>query len=177
MFQKRDWGFRNNWAREPPLRESTHFASYWRRLTGNHERAYSRLHAGELPVLVPPPPAGSAPKPSPLPVGVACTTLSPPPASPPLLYSARKMAELDIGQHCQVEHCRQRGDTGVPISRPRETWLGSDARLGGGGWGEDAGPDGGLRRGAPCRRACVSQGAWVPLTALQPPTLATATLN
>ncbi|XP_032106236.1 AN1-type zinc finger protein 1 isoform X1 [Sapajus apella] len=39
------------------------------------------------------------------------------------------MAELDVGQHCQVEHCRQRGDRGAlsPHPRPRETgaplWL------------------------------------------------------
>uniref|UniRef100_A0A8C8ZAN5 Zinc finger AN1-type containing 1 n=1 Tax=Prolemur simus TaxID=1328070 RepID=A0A8C8ZAN5_PROSS len=29
------------------------------------------------------------------------------------------MAELDVGRHCQVEHCRQRGDRGAPTLEHR----------------------------------------------------------
>ncbi|XP_037058251.1 AN1-type zinc finger protein 1 isoform X2 [Peromyscus leucopus] len=43
------------------------------------------------------------------------------------------MAELDIGQHCQVQHCRQRGDAGSPVPGRGRPGPASDGRGGGGG--------------------------------------------
>ncbi|KAH0504725.1 AN1-type zinc finger protein 1 [Microtus ochrogaster] len=49
------------------------------------------------------------------------------------------MAELDVGQHCEVQHCRQRGDAGNPIPARGRAGPGSDGR-GGGGGGESCDP-------------------------------------
>ncbi|KAF5926355.1 hypothetical protein HPG69_011486, partial [Diceros bicornis minor] len=62
-----------------------------------------------LPAGAPPPPAG----PAPFPAGAAHET-SPRPSGTPRRWRRREMAELDVGRHCQLEHCRQRGDRGGP---------------------------------------------------------------
>lgn len=108
--------------------------------------------------------SGSGPAPAPpqapplaraLPAGAARAV------APPL--AALEMAELDIGRHCQVEHCRQRGDRRVR-GRPRPA-PGS----GGGGRGE-AGAARPCRacgdlRGASPARLSLAQRLAVPLEA------------
>lgn len=83
--------------------------------------------------LCPAPPAGPAPSPGPAQPWVGERSTAPPSPPFPRLCGRGKMAELDIGQHCQVQHCRQRGDAGNPIPARGRAGPGSDDRGGGGG--------------------------------------------